>query len=35
MVPKRKQEVQQLAVKALIAATLANLLNGAIVMIIL
>ncbi|MCR6104893.1 NupC/NupG family nucleoside CNT transporter [Salipaludibacillus agaradhaerens] len=35
MVPKRKQEVQQLAIKALIAATLANLLNGAIVMIIL
>ncbi|WP_257009743.1 NupC/NupG family nucleoside CNT transporter [Evansella halocellulosilytica] len=35
MVPHRKKEVQQLAIKALIAATLANLLNGAIVMIIL
>jgi CNT family concentrative nucleoside transporter len=35
MAPKRKQEFQQLAIKALVAATLANLLNGAIVMIIL
>jgi CNT family concentrative nucleoside transporter len=35
MVPERKKEVQQLAMKALIAATLANLLNGAIVMILL
>lgn len=34
MVPERKLEVQQLAIKALIAATLANLLNGAIVMML-
>lgn len=31
MVPHRKIEIQQLMIKALIAATLANLLNGAIV----
>ncbi|WP_096437427.1 NupC/NupG family nucleoside CNT transporter [Alteribacter populi] len=35
MVPHRKNEVQKLAIKALIAATLANLLNGAIVMMLL
>jgi concentrative nucleoside transporter, CNT family len=29
--PKRKKEIQDMALKGLIAATLANLLNGAIV----
>ncbi|KHF37780.1 transporter [Halalkalibacter okhensis] len=35
MVPERKKEIQKLAMKALIAATLANLLNGAIVMVMM
>lgn len=34
MVPKRKTEIQKLMFKALIAATFANLLNGAVVMMI-